>query len=178
MPAGDLLNYLMKQPVQPLQESQARRIIIQVAIGLQSLHERNILHRDIKVENILMSDFSEEAKVRIADLGSAIKLASPTDTTNFKIGTPGYVAPEVLQGLPYSFGCDVWSLGCLMHVLLTATPPFWNEDRKERTRKVCNEPLDLEHNQYMAKLSDSCKELLILLLTKDPAFRPSISQVF
>jgi serine/threonine protein kinase len=178
MPAGDLLNYLMKQPVQPLQESQARRIIIQVAIGLQSLHERNILHRDIKIENILMSDFSEEAKVRIADLGSAIKLASPSDTTNFKIGTPGYVAPEVLQGLPYSFGCDVWSLGCLMHVLLTATPPFWNDDRKERTRKVCHEPLDLENNQYMAKLSDSCKELLILLLTKDPAYRPSISQVF
>ena len=125
-----------------------------------------------------MTDFSEEAKVRIADLGSAYKLASPTDTTSFKIGTPGYVAPEILQGLPYSFSCDVWSLGCLLHVLLTATPPFWDDDRKERTRKVCNEPLDLQQNQYMSKLSDACKEFLSLILTKDPAMRPSINQLF
>lgn len=148
MPAGDLLNYLMKQPVQPLQESHAQQIIIQVAIGIQSLHERNILHRDIKVENILMSDFSQEAKVRIADLGSAVKLASPADTTCFRFGTPGYVAPEVLLGQPYSFSCDVWSLGCLMHVLLTATPPFWSADGDERMRRVCSEPLDLNGNQY------------------------------
>ena len=125
-----------------------------------------------------MSDFSEEAKVRIADLGSALKLASPTDTSSFKIGTPGYVAPEILQGQPYSFSCDVWSLGCLLHVLLSATPPFWDEDRKERNRKVCTEPLNLQQNQYMAKLSDSCKDLLNLMLAKDPTQRPTISHVF
>ena len=125
-----------------------------------------------------MSDYGEEAKVRIADLGSAYKLQSPTDTSSFKIGTPGYVAPEILEGLPYSFGCDVWSLGCLLHVLLSATPPFWDEDRKERNRKVCNDPLDLQQNQYTAKLSDSCKEFLFLVLAKDPRQRPTIEQVF
>ena len=93
-----------------------------------------------------MSDFGEEAKVRIADLGSAYKLQSATDSSSFKIGTPGYVAPEILHGQTYSFGCDVWSLGCLLHVLLSATPPFWDEDRKERNRKVCTEPLDLQQN--------------------------------
>ena len=72
------------------------------------------------MENILMSDFSDKAQVRIADLGSAIKLTSPTDTATAIIGTPGYVAPEILQGHPYSFACDIWSLGCLLHVLLTA----------------------------------------------------------
>ena len=55
------------------------------------------------MENILMSDFSAKAQVRIADLGSAIKLTSPTDTASAVIGTPGYVAPEVLQGQALRF---------------------------------------------------------------------------
>lgn len=84
-----------------------------------------------------MSDFSVDAKAVIADLGSACKLRSPTEMISFKIGTPGYIAPEILTGETYSFPCDIWSVGCLMHVLLTASPPFWDDDRKERNRKVC-----------------------------------------
>ena len=65
---------------------------------LADLHARKIVHRDIKVENILMSDLTESAKVRIADFGSSIKLSGAQDTTNFRIGTPGYIAPEVILG--------------------------------------------------------------------------------
>ncbi len=122
-----------------------------------------------------MSEFSQDAKARIADLGSAIKLQSPTDTTTFKIGTPGYTAPEIILGQPYSFSCDIWSLGCLLHVLLTASPPFWDDDRKQRDRKVCHETLDLEANVFTARLSASCKELLSSMLQKDARKRPQIS---
>ena len=76
-----------------------------------------------------MSNFAEDAKAIIADLGSAVKLRSQTDTVTFKIGTPGYIAPEIILGKPYGLAVDVWSLGCIMHVLLTATPPFWDDDR-------------------------------------------------
>ena len=100
------------------------------------------MHRDLKIENILMSDFNYEARVRIADVGSAIKLSGPNDTTTRRIGTPGYVAPEVLRGEPYSFPCDIWSLGCLIHVLFSAMPPFWHDDKKQRDQRVLNEPLD------------------------------------
>ena len=65
---------------------------------LADLHARKIVHRDIKVENILMSDLTESAKVRIADFGSSIKLSGAQDTTSFRIGTPGYIAPEVILG--------------------------------------------------------------------------------
>lgn len=58
--------------------------------------------------------------MRLADLGSALKLNSAEDTTNFQIGTPGYMAPEILKGVAYSFSCDIWSIGALMFVLLTA----------------------------------------------------------
>ena len=98
MPAGDLLNYLQKQPVQPLTEVHAKKIIRQVLEALEDLHERRIVHRDIKVENILMSDLSESARVRIADFGSSIKLGSAEEKTSFRIGTPGYIAPEIILG--------------------------------------------------------------------------------
>lgn len=138
------------------------------------MHELNIIHRDIKIENILTQDFSEDTKIRIADLGSSIRLNSPDEKVNFKIGTPGYIAPEILKGEPYSFAVDVWSLGCLLHVLLCATPPFWDDERSIRNKKVCEEQLDLESNQFLCSLSDSCKSLLHLMLCKDPKKRPTI----
>ena len=101
------------------------------------------MHRDIKVENILLSDLTSDAKVRLADFGSAIKLSSLDDWTNFRVGTPGYIAPEVIRGQHYSFSCDIWSIGCLLYVLLAAVPPFWDNDRRLREHKVCFEELDL-----------------------------------
>ena len=149
-----------------------------MALGLQGLHANNIIHRDIKIENILMSDLSVNSKVRLGDLGSAVLLQSPNDTTKFRIGTPGFIAPEIIMGVPYGFKVDVWSLGCLMHALLVALPPFWDEDRKTRNRKVCEEELDLDSNPFAARLTPACKDFLRMLLAKDPAQRPSIEQVF
>ena len=139
MPAGDLLNYLIKQSIQPLPEVQARLIIKQVAQGIKALHERFIVHRDIKVENVLMNNFTMDAQAVISDLGCSIKLSSPMETLTFKIGTPGYLAPEIIEGRPYGMAVDIWSLGCLLHVLVTASPPFWEDDRSKRNHRVRNE---------------------------------------
>lgn len=177
MPSGDLFNYICQQANQPLDEELAQHIIRQVCQAVQALHSKNIIHRDIKIENILMSDNSREATLKLADLGSAAKLASKDDTSKFQIGTPGYLAPEVLLGKPYSFSCDVWSIGALMHVLLSAKLPFFDEDRKERKRRVCNEPLDLEEDQYLADLSAPAKSLLSGMLTKEPAKRLTVEQI-
>ena len=83
MPAGDLFNFISKQETLPLNEELTKCVIGQVCKGVQALHGRNIVHRDIKIENILMSNFSKDAQVRIADLGSAVKLDSATGSTNF-----------------------------------------------------------------------------------------------
>ena len=74
MAGGDLYKYITTQPNQPLLEAEAKIIIKQVATGLQALHRRNIIHRDIKLDNILVASKMEETKVYIGDLGSAIKL--------------------------------------------------------------------------------------------------------
>lgn len=91
-----------------------------MANGLQALHHRNIVHRDIKINNILVASNEGKTKVSIGDLGSAIKLQSAEGTSNFQIGTPGYLPPEIIIGAKYSFGYDVWSLGCLMYLLLSS----------------------------------------------------------
>ena len=77
------------------------------------------------------------------------------------------MAPEILKGLDYSFSCDIWSIGALMFVLLTAQLPFWDANRRERKRRVCTEPLDLNCDNSVRQLSPSAKDLLTGMLTKE-----------
>ena len=177
MAGGDLSNLISRLDAFPMTEEQARVIILDVVSGLQSLHKRNIVHRDIKSINILMSDKTADATACIADLGSAIKLKSATDTTDLKIGTPGYIAPEVLLGKPYSFSCDIWSLGCVLYFLLTGSQPFWDSDSAIRHQRVCSEELNLEDDPSTAHLSRSCKDILACMLDKDENRRFNINQV-
>lgn len=141
------------------------------------MHKRNIVHRDIKIENILMSNYNNDAQLRIADLGSAIKLRKASDTTKFQIGTPGYMAPEILLGKAYNFSCDIYSIGALMFVLLTAQLPFWDNNRRERKRRVCNENLDLEADESSRILSPEAKDLLYGMLAKPVSERLTIDEV-
>ena len=135
------------------------------------------MHRDIKPENILVRDMSPKARLFLADFGSAIKLKDEDDKTCHMTGTKGYVAPEVIQGQPYSFLCDIWSLGCLLHELISGYIPFGHGDIFEQRWRVCEEPLDLTTDPYLNAISEPCKELLHKLLEKDPSNRPSIEEV-
>ena len=119
-PAGDLFNYVCKQADQPLQETQAKMVLKQVANGLKTMHEMNIIHRDIKLENVLMMDFSEDAMAKLADFGSSLMLRNEQDFGSKQIGTMGYFAPEILRGEHYGTKADIYSLGALLYALLTA----------------------------------------------------------
>ena len=74
MPTGNLFHYVCAQPNQPLDEDHTKSIVRQVATGIQAMHKRNIVHKDIKIENILMTSLTHKAQVKIADFGSAEKL--------------------------------------------------------------------------------------------------------
>jgi serine/threonine protein kinase len=97
MPGGDLIEYLKKK-CELLPEGCTKKIIKQVATGIKALHDRNIIHRDIKLNNILMNSNGENPEAFIGDFGSSTKLKSSFDTSQFGIGTPGYIAPEILLG--------------------------------------------------------------------------------
>lgn len=81
--AGDLFKYVCQQPDQPLTEDHAKNVIKQVATGLKKLYDRNIIHRDIKMENIFVSDMSTDATFKLGDLGSAHELTCASDKTGF-----------------------------------------------------------------------------------------------
>ena len=125
---GDLGNYIHNIEG-ALSEDLVRNLALQVALGIQGLHQRNIMHRDIKPDNLLVSDASASPKVFIADFGAAVQLESPSGKATFRIGTAGYTAPELIQGQPYGLKIDVWSLGCLIYSMLCGQVPFWSKDK-------------------------------------------------
>jgi serine/threonine protein kinase len=116
---GDLLNYMKKFGVMP--EFKAKNVFFDIILGLEYLHSRNIIHRDIKLDNILLSD---KFRAKIADFG--ISRINPEGNVLFEqCGTPAYLAPEIIKNEGYSgFATDIWSLGILLHTLLLGKVPF------------------------------------------------------
>ena len=87
------------------------------------MHKKSIVHRDIKFMNIFCCDSTDFPKVKVGDLGLAIKLAEGKKVVQ-KVGTTAFTAPEVLKEEPYDFKADVWSLGIICYTLIATTLPF------------------------------------------------------
>jgi len=119
MAGKDLFDYIQKRNF-VLNEDRVKQI------GIQIIQAVKIVHRDLKLENIMMSDTSNLAKPKIVDFGLA-KIIGPSETADEPFGTLGYVAPEVLKKKPYTFSCDVWSIGCILYALLSGSLPFDHE---------------------------------------------------
>lgn len=118
---GNLYQYLKDHPDGKLPEAQARSIMYQLVNGLVYLHSNGIIHRDLKLSNLLLN---EQYNLKIADFGLAAKLLDPTSEQKTMCGTPNYISPEIVSRMPYGLSSDVWSLGCMLVTLLTGSPPF------------------------------------------------------
>lgn len=132
MAGKDLFDYIQKRSF-ILSEDRVRQLGIQIVNAVRYLHDFGIVHRDLKLENVMMSDTSNTAKPKIVDFGLA-KIIGPNETADEPFGTLGYVAPEVLKKKPYTFSCDVWSIGCILYALLSGSLPFDHESQRETIR--------------------------------------------
>jgi len=119
---GDLYDYLEKRNFK-ISESRARELFAELTSALFYLHAFGVVHRDIKLENILMTDTSNQAITKINDFGLAAILA-PHERADEKVGSLNYAAPELLKGEPYDKRIDIWSLGIVFFTLLVGYLPF------------------------------------------------------
>ena len=111
----------------------------------------------------------------MADFGFAVKSGVPAAKQN--AGTPGYIAPEILQGRPHGKPVDLWSLGVVLFMLLGGYPPFYEpeDDQKTMFRKIVNAEYEF-HAENWAEVSEEAKDLIRGLLTLDPRKRLTVDQ--
>ncbi|CAF3813055.1 unnamed protein product [Rotaria sordida] len=165
---GDLEHYLKEKKT--LCESETQTIVKQVVDGLVYLHNHGIIHRDIKLSNLLLNETFE---VKIADFGLAKKIPLTCEQTNETIcGTPNYISPEIASRAPHSFATDVWSLGILIATLLTGQPPFDTDTVHGTLSKVTHEKYELP-----TTFSEEVQHLVNSTLKKLAASRPNIIEI-
>ena len=122
--SGDLEQYaLANWEYTPVPEAIVKDILRQLVVAVKELHERHIMHRDIKESNVLVTVQDNKLKVVLADFGISVRLESASATRSRPVGTRGYFPPEMLKFKPYSLPADIWSLGTIMHSLLTMKTP-------------------------------------------------------
>lgn len=119
-----------------MKEAETVAIIAEILRTLNYLHKRNLVHRDLKPENIIYDQTTQ--KIKLIDFGLS-SYFTETCKLNSKVGTPYYVAPEVLKG-EYSKECDLWSVGVITYILITGFPPFGGKTNNEIYKNIlkCN----------------------------------------
>ena len=131
--AGDLLTYIKKRS--KLTEPVAKFIFKQIILGLKHIHDNGIIHRDIKLDNILLD---LDNNIKICDFGVSRKI-NKDDIMFEQCGTPAYIAPEILINKGYEgFGVDIWSAGVVLYAMLGGTVPFKGNNLKELHDLIIN----------------------------------------
>lgn len=166
MPGGDLLQYLKENGA--LSEDFAKYLFKQILLGVQSIHQHKILHRDIKLDNVLLD--STQSNIKICDFGVSKILKTKNQMMDEKCGTPAYLAPEIILGCGYEgYWSDIWSLGVLLYCLTCASVPFRGQNIPDLHKSILSGTYTLPSH-----LSDPVKDLISKMLKKVPTDRISI----
>ena len=139
-------------------------------LGLNSIHKKKILHRDLKSQNIFLT---KDLNIKIGDLGVAKKLIKTNFAKTF-IGTPYYLSPEICMEKPYNDKSDVWAIGCILYELCCFNYPFDAKSQGALLLKILNnEPEKIDTNFY----SKDLQNMITLLLNKNYELRPGCGDI-
>ncbi|XP_069369887.1 G protein-coupled receptor kinase 5 isoform X2 [Paralichthys olivaceus] len=166
MSGGDLRYHIYNIGVPGLDRDRACFYAAEVCCGLMHLHQKLILYRDLKPENILLDD---NGHIRISDLGLAVRL-SEGSLVRGRVGTLGYMAPEVIGHDLYGMSADWWGLGCLIYEMTSGQLPFRARGEHPSTSEM-ERRIQTQQEEYSHKFSREVKDICSLLLTKDPTQR-------
>lgn len=159
-------------------EDNARKLMTQVCHGVKYLHTQNIIHRDLKPENILLCNADEDTECKVADFG--LSKLFPEEAMDLQTqtlcGTPGYVAPEVLNRQPYGVKIDVWSLGIIAYITLCGFPPFPLDMASNSIEKVMNAQFTFPMPKWTG-ISEEAKDFISNMIVVDVDARMSMDEV-
>lgn len=163
---GELFDKI--QELNQYSEKDAQVLFQQIASIVQFLHSKDIVHRDLKPENLLFVD-EKATTLKLADFGTA-EIVGKNTLLYATVGSPGYMAPEVLNGSGYSKPADIFSLGVILYILLGGLPPFLPEEVGKGV------PLEFPSPEF-DNVSEDAKKLIVAMLNEDPKQRPTIDEI-
>jgi serine/threonine protein kinase len=166
-PHGDLFTYIATSGAMP--EGRARELFRQVADALAYVHERDVCHRDVKPDNVLLD---EQMNAKLADFGLCHSSSSKRLLTT-PCGSPLYAPPEIIANREYDGKmADVWSLGIMLYTMVTGMLPWTETNHVRLFREILEARIDIPHF-----LSQRLQALLERMLEKDPAARPTVASI-
>ena len=163
---GDVFDRLAKRV--SYSEMDARVLSVTLMKTMRDMHARKICHRDMKPENLLLKSPHDDASILLADFGFAQYV--PDEGLKTRCGTPAFVAPEIIVGQPYNTQADMWSVGCMIFMLIGGYPPFQDETHRGLFRKIRGSNFTFA-TAYWNNVSIQSKQLITSLLTVDPVDR-------
>ncbi|KAK4582027.1 hypothetical protein RGQ29_025263 [Quercus rubra] len=171
---GDLSVYLQRNGRVP--EAIAKQFMLQLAAGLQILRDNNLIHRDLKPQNLLLSTNNNNSTLKIADFGFARSL-QPRGLAETLCGSPLYMAPEIMQLQKYDAKADLWSVGAILFQLVTGKTPFTGNNQIQLLQNIMRST-ELHFPLDITDLSSDCKDLCQKLLRRNPVERLTFEEFF
>lgn len=171
---GDLETHVRKyctyNRVREIPEAHVVNLFVQICLAIKYIHDRKILHRDLKSQNIFLTS---AGICKLGDFGVSKVLRSTVDLAATQIGTPYYMSPEIMTNQRYNSKTDIWSLGVILYEMATQKMPFQGGSMKQ----LCNAIMHASPAMPSSNYSSDLRHLISDLLIKDPKKRPGINNI-
>ena len=170
---GELVQRMMDHEKEGMPEFEAARLVSKMLSALRHCHEHDVVHRDVKLDNFVYEGTAEDAELKLIDFGLSHlcqRGGGGSEAMSGRVGTLSYMAPEVLQRLPYTAACDMWSLGVVTFILLSGRRPFHSRDRAEKIERILHTEPNYDHPAW-SHVSAEGVDFVQRLLAKRPAER-------
>eukprot|EP00039_Didymoeca_costata_P007607 m.101671 g.101671 ORF g.101671 m.101671 type:complete len:698 (+) comp13751_c0_seq2:108-2201(+) len=167
---GTIFEYLQARHGELLPEKDIMSLFVQMVISIQAIHSHNILHRDLKTQNIMLD--RKQKIVKIGDFGIS-KVLSSKSKANTVVGTPCYISPELCEGKPYNQKSDIWALGCVLYEMVSLRRAFDAANLPALVLKIMRGTFAPVSDSY----SEDLRKLILSTLHLDPRQRPRPSEI-